>query len=407
MSLPLITNPNTEGLSQQHIVLMAVSSMLEQAQSDYNLGNLDQSLDLYEKVLDVATTNIGRNNPYVATAQEQIANIHAIEKSWQLAFDGYFAALRTTMATVGHNHIQSASILNKIGSVCCNLHDYDGAISAFKEGLSILRVIVPLHDPKIVAAVHKIARANFEKGDAAKALELYGHSLSIQRSFDRRDLLHEASTHSLIGHIQYQLGNCDHAVRAHEESLSLRIQILGENHYDVSSALHALGTIHFREQAFDLALSRFADCLSVRRSLSSCSTHDIAAAYIAAIYIETGEPVLAKEHYKEAIIVERSSETEGHTTIVRCLHNIGLIHQNLNELDLAIKCAEEAAQHFAMDSSLPIPYVIQLLKWTANLYLEKGDVQKAQHSFDKVFQLDGGKEPLMSIKPTVTSARAA
>jgi tetratricopeptide (TPR) repeat protein len=235
---------------------------------------------------------------------------------------------------------------------------------------------------------------------------VYQHSLVTQRSSLKRDLLTEATALSSVGQICSRLGFLDAAIGAHEEALSLKSRVLGDNHFDISTTLFAIANIHFNEKDYELALMTFKDCLDIRRS-NSCNAEDISTVLfnIAAVSAENGNPTQAIDFFNQAISVETASTSESNDTILQCIHHIATLHQSQGKIDEAIKSALQASELALSDEKVSLSYKLELIRLSGNFYLEKGDVTKAHECFAKAREL-GCKSGLpASSKPV--SARAA
>jgi tetratricopeptide (TPR) repeat protein len=372
-------------------------------------GVVEESFKFYEKWIMHCMTLFGEESKIVAIAQDLMADLLASNGEWAPAFESYYDALRSTMFSFGDNHIRTALILEKIGNVCLQMQDLDGALNAFTNSMEKFRRILPLTDPQIIASFHNIARTHCLNGDdqsLRKALAVYQHSLVTQRSSLKRDLLTEATALSSVGQICSRLGFLDAAIGAHEEALSLKSRVLGDNHFDISTTLFAIANIHFNEKDYELALMTFKDCLDIRRS-NSCNAEDISTDLfnIAAVSAENGNPTQAIDFFNQAISVETASTSESNDTILQCIHHIATLHQSQGKIDEAIKSALQASELALSDEKVSLSYKLELIRLSGNFYLEKGDVTKAHECFAKAREL-GCKSGLpASSKPV--SARAA
>jgi len=369
----------------------------------------EESLKFYEDYISHSSTLFGPDCQIVAIAQCLKADLLVSTSEWKLAFDAYFSALRATMVSFGDNHIRTALVLEKIGKVCLQMQDHDGALNAFKEAVTKFRLILPITDPKVIVCIQNIARAHCLYGSGQslrKALEVYQHCLSIQRSSSARDLLMEATTLSAIGQINGRLEFDDAAIASHKEAMILRSRVLGDNHFDISTSLFAIATIHFNREDYEHALVTFKHCLTIRTS-NPCNAEDVSSVLfnIAAISAENGNPAQAIDFCKEAICVESASDSKDNSTILQCLHHITVVRQSQGQINGAIETAFQASQLALSDKSVSLSYKLELLRLTGDLYLENGNAGKAHEYFARAREL-GCKNGL----PTGTkplSARAA
>lgn len=369
----------------------------------------EDSLKFYDECIMHYSTLFGGETQIVAIAQDLKADLLVSNGEWSCAFDGYFSALRTTMFAFGDNDIRAALILEKIGSVCLQMQDHEGALNAFTESMAKFRRIFPITDPKIISSIHNIARTHCSNGgdhSLRKALSIYQRCLIIQHTALDRNLLTEATTLSAIGEIYNRLEDFDAAIEVYEGALRLKSRVLGDTHFDVSTTLFAIANVHFNEEDYDLALMTFEDCLAIRRS-SPCNAEDISTVLfnIAAVSAENGNPTQAIDYFHEAISVESSSNSKKNETILQCLHHIAMVHQSQGQIDKAVQSAFRASELALSDEKVDLSYKLELLKFSGNLYLQKGNVTRAHECFAEAREL-GCKSGLPAgSKPVV--ARAA
>jgi tetratricopeptide (TPR) repeat protein len=370
----------------------------------------EESLKFYDEYISHSSTLFGPDCQIVAIAQCLKADFLVSTGEWKVAFDVYLSALRVTMISFGDNHIRTALVLEKIGNVCLQTQDHDSALNAFKEAVAKFRLILPITDPKIIACINNIARSHCLHGTGQslrKALEVYQHCLSIQRSSFARDLLMEATTLSAIGQINGRLEFDDAAIECHKEAMILRTRVLGDNHFDISTSLFAIATIQFNRENYELALVAFKHCLSIRIS-NPCNVEDVSSVLfnIAAVCAENGNPAQAIDFFKEAINVESASDlNKNNKTILQCLHHITQVHQSQGQFNGAIETALQACQLALSDKNISLSYKLEVLRLTGNLYLENGNAGKAHEYFTIARELGCKNGPPTGAKPL--SARAA
>lgn len=343
----------------------------------------------------------------VAVAQEMRADQLVSMHEWQPAIEAYFSALRSSMFAFGENSLRTAVLYDKIGNVFLRLKDFHSAIKSFKDALEKFRILLLPGDPRIISCVYNLARSHAALGDNTSmvtALNIYNHCVMIQRSCITRDLLMEARTITAIAQIHEKMQQYGLAMRCFEEVLDLKTGVLGDKHFDISTTLFSLASIHFEQEENELAILSFKECLAIRRE-HNCNPEDVSSVLfnIAAISAEICDMVEAKKYFKEAIDVELTNHRRRTNTLMKSYHHLARVHVTLGDLDDAITCSVECVNLSFMDDDVPVTQRIQYLKQVGNLYLQKGNVVKAREYLDKCQELEG--KQTIGAKPV--SARAA
>jgi tetratricopeptide (TPR) repeat protein len=379
----------SELLPPSHIDV--IITHLHSAMAHDKLGQQDKALDLYRTFLNIFMPIYGHDHEYVEQAEERIADIYVARNEFRKAFDAYFKALRTSMAVRGHHNLKTADMLHRIGLVCNELSDTEGCLAAFKEELSILQHCNIGNDQRTVRAFRNIGRAYCDLGSNSTALEYYQRSLDMQYQLNPRNMLDEAYTHTIMGHVFFQMGRLQDAKHAHGYALKIKISHLGPEHIEVSDILFALGAIHIKENQNQQALETFHKSLIIRRSNKSASVDDLTAVLnqIASIHFEDGNYSDAYIFYQEALVLIKRQNKMDPNALVRALFHVSSVQSRMGHFENSLRHAEEGikvmddtirnVQSFEFDR----PIVSSLLNLVGTLYLEKGENERARVSFEQ------------------------
>lgn len=354
------------------------------------MGQQDKALKLYQTFLNIFMPIYGHDHEFVEQAEERIADIYVARNELRKAFDTYFKALRTSMAIRGHHNLKTADILHKIGAVCNELSDTDGCLAAFMEELSILQHCNIGNNERTVRALQNIGRAYCDLGSSSKALEYYQKSLYMQQRLSRRNMLHEAYTQIIIGHVLFQMGRFHDAKHAHELALKIKETELGPDHIEVSHILFALGAIYIKENQNQRALETFLKCLDIRRTNKSATVDDMIAVLnqIACIHYEDCNYFDAYIFYEEALSTIRRKDNVDSNALVSALFHVSSVQHQMGHFESSLSHAKEAiqvmqdtignVQQFEFDKAI----LSSLWNLVGTLYLEKGENDRARVSFE-------------------------
>ena len=345
------------------------------------------------------------------------------------------SSIPSASSVAGQSLQQSSSaaafkILQKISNACVELKDFRSALDAQircldiicpsstrSSSISIIAAIPQICEPRLVTVLDNMGYIRFSKGDIPTAIVLYKKSLLFQRSTlvtPERDLLAEANTISIIGHIYRKAGRFDDAVECHDSALELRTKVLGENHISLSHDLIAIGDIHYCQREFDNSLAAFTECKSLYPSnLDDSSSTGVDLGLLASISYKMGKAFShledrsnAKVCYEDAADLARSaiSTTGGNISmeptpcnrinvmLTKCLYKIALIHRAEGSICKAIACAEESIQLGLLELSSTVlmrnESACSILSFMMLLYQDKGDSAKVRMYSQRLTELE-------------------
>jgi len=305
------------------------------------------------------------------------------------------------------------NVLQKIAMACIHLKDYSSALDAHKLCLGIVRratapclslcpaVIREEGTRKFVTILKNMACIYFADGAPHNAINFYKHSLKLQRSMAKRDLLAEADITSTIGSVFRQLGLLDTAIDWHENAIKLRTKVFGDDHKDLSSDLIAIGHIHFRQRKLDLALAAFSECMFIHRpepiSSSEASLFSSILYKMGDICNQLEDIPNAKDCYMEAIDMARSAVASTTTIdapnnssglLARSLYKLSLIHQIEGTVCKAIDCAEEAIELGILEEPTIDASACTILSFVMRLHHAWGNAAKVQIYADRISEIE-------------------
>ena len=206
------------------------------------LGNLDDAILLYQKFLEISIFKLGESHNDTIAIYKKLGKIHHERKEYHKATKMYVKALEVVRENFGDDHPDMIFILNEIGDICYRQEDFDAAMKVLQESLNLQRN----HSNNdnlycILLTLVNIAHISHKQGNLDKALKFYGESLIIHRqkcSKKQLDRLTMAGTLSSIGVIMDQKEQYSAAVEAFEEALVIKMEELGEDHFQISCMLN-------------------------------------------------------------------------------------------------------------------------------------------------------------------------
>ena len=292
---------------------------------------------------------------------------------------------------VGECSVQSsteiAATLNKIGNHQYEEGDYDGALSAYKQGLEIeLEVLDGLH-PNIIITLTNIGEIYKIRGEYQEALRVHKEAFKIQCKRLGKSHPDLCSTLLSVAAIHYDAQNYGKARKTYERVLQIQRDACGDHDdLDVASTLFSMGLVLFKMEYNEHALHAFEESLKIRKELLDKDHIGIASILynIGAVYLETGDDDTALSYYKETHRVERAALGNYHEDITPTLEHIGHLYEEKGDINEAIKYFSDALDIYKTNSESAEDEsskrdddisIAQTLNNIGNLYLQKGQTQ--------------------------------
>jgi len=191
----------------------------------HNMGNRMESIKYLNKFIDRVTQLCGRSH--------QVAD--ALHRKGQLLFEmgnlyecmkPLNEALGIRREKCGNRHHDVADTLCLIGKVLQAREEYDFALNAFQEGLSIMKSHATADGVSLEAAqtMLELGRAYHVQGNREEALKMYTEVADVTRRFfgDRHPYV--ARILNIIATLHLEAGDVDESVKLFEEAMKIFVE---------------------------------------------------------------------------------------------------------------------------------------------------------------------------------------
>lgn len=315
-----------------------------------------------------------------------------------------------------------ATLLFNVGQVQRRRGELDAASKCYDHALDALAgwnaVWVAPHlesmlsrHPVVMPILHNIGSLQYRRGEIGPALETYNRALRLSRAMYGDRHPHVAAALNCLGVLHYHNANSPsdnasdamdekstdqetgtttaRAMELFQQSLALRIEVLGPNDVDVATVLNNIGRIHVQLDEFDLAIRYYEDALRIRRTLGSDNLDYAATAFNAGqSYHQKGELGRALELYHEFLRVALMKFGHRHRDVAVVLSGIAQIHQERGENAKALElyeaslCAGKAAlgEHHSE--------IAMLLNRLGNFHFEQERLDDALRCYKRGLQIE-------------------
>ena len=207
-----------------------------------------------------------------------------------------------------------ADALHAFGSVLLDLDDNERAMDAFVEELDVRAKVLGPDDLSVAEVLDTIGALHLESGDHVEALQSFSRLAKIQKLRLGPDHEDVAETLYSIGLILLSLNDHDEAVVAFREVVEIRQQTFGPMDEAVGDALNITGFLEMKNGNKEQALKLLAKALDIRRHNEEWAKAADTLQQIGDIHRESQDFDLAIDCYKECLKLsskELGTEDEG------------------------------------------------------------------------------------------------
>mmetsp|Transcript_21105 Transcript_21105/g.32064 ORF Transcript_21105/g.32064 Transcript_21105/m.32064 type:complete len:739 (+) Transcript_21105:64-2280(+) len=232
----------------QETVQFGLCTLTEESCSRSNLASYYDSFFSNPKLKNDLIAN-KKTSLHIATTLHSIANVHRKQKDYILSIASYNAALRGMKLIHGEKHPTVAAVLGNMGNLLKETKKYDEAFAIYQTVLKIESLHLGFSNPEVMITMLNIALIEKCRGNHDNSINLYKEVIKIQvrrkNSFPVNDVNLNllAVSYTSLGDAQEKNGDLISTIKAYEEALDLRIQVLEQFHVDLGKLFHKLGSL--------------------------------------------------------------------------------------------------------------------------------------------------------------------
>ncbi len=333
-------------------------------------------------------------DPRVQEAGRLIEQARSLQKEGKLrdAIASAEKAVALVEQVKGPSDLETASVLNQLGTIHFAALDYAQAAKVFERALAIQEKLLPADAPQIGASLNNLANAYRGVGDLAKAATLMERSMAIQQKRLGDNDRAVFSTMHNMGSLYQALGNYERAQTLLERSVDLAEKNLGES-LVVGQFLNNLGLLYVAQGEFAKAEAPYSRSLAILEKVLTPNHPEVGRVLgnIGAMYQEQADLVRAEANYSRALDVYRKSVGENDPLVASTLHNLAVLHVLQRDFDgaepifrraLEIRRAGLGPSHPAVASTLEAMTILYWLQGraadAAATQREANDIQDRQ-----------------------------
>ena len=183
-----------------------------------------------------------------------------------------------------------------------------------------------------------------ERGDFDRAISYHTKALAIRLKVLGKDHPDVAISYNNIGCSYNNKGEYDKAIDIYEKSLAILIKTVGENHPNVASSYNNIGSSYHGKGEYDKAIGYYEKSLAIRLKVLGENHLDVAASYndIGSAYDSKGEYDKAIGYYEKSLATRLKILGENHPVVATSYNNIGVTYANKGDYNIAIEYYEKS-----------------------------------------------------------------
>ncbi len=273
-----------------------------------NRSKLDSSLFYNNKALSIFQKQSKPDTLQMVRCLIGIGNVQFSKGEPGPARQTHQQALEMLLTLNAGTTIQASNLYYSLGLCSNKLGEYDRALGHFYQSLQIRKNLLGEKHYRIYECLDQIGSTNYFKGEYDLAYDYYRQSAALLDTSGR----HRSEYASLLNNyamIYYEKGHFEKAIACYEQSLSIKKQILGPQHYSIANTYSNLGLAYQALKDYPRSLDYMRQALDLRIKLFGEQHPEVARCYsrMGIVYnlIEDYDKALDFGFRAEAIILNK------------------------------------------------------------------------------------------------------
>lgn len=237
-------------------------------------------------------------------------------------------ALAMSETAFGHEHRNSAAILNNIGRILESQGDLAQAQSYYERALIIQEKALGLEHPETATTLSNLGSLLEQQGDLASARTNYERVLAIDEKVLGANHRETAADLNNLGYVLRRQGHLEEAQQRYERALAIYEQSLGPTHPELARVLNNLGSLLETRGNYPAALRYYERSLAIREGAWGAE-HPVTAVCLNNLGLlrhRQGDLVGARPYFERALAIYEQTLGPKHSDTKLCAGNsVGLL----------------------------------------------------------------------------------
>jgi len=312
-------------------------------------GLFHESLEIYEKILDEAISELGIIHPYVAWIINNLGMMHYAAGMPEEALVIYQRSLSIKLELFGRLQIQSAAVYHNMGVVYAQLGQHERALPYLEQALRIRTEVLGEDHPLVaVSLLHvghlykNMASTLYDKGDFLQALKKYQRALSMMMEMHGEQSYEVGYVYSYIGETLSKYGRYDAALLYLQKARDIYLSNVEHRPPKITerglypAVINEMGVVYSKKEEYETALAYMYEALEI-------------------VYATHGRK---------------------HRQTARQYYDIGFCHELSKEYDKALRYYDKALKIYQITPDAFADQMANLNNHYANIYFESGELEK-------------------------------
>ena len=220
-----------------------------------------------------------------------------------------------------------AVALNNVAEVNRALGNYEVAQPLYQQALDLYAISLPPDHPEIATTLNNLGLTYVELGRYIEAEPLFQRAIAIQEKAAIPGLL--ARAYNNLGELYRQQGRYDLAIDYYQRSIEQTVKAVGPNAPDVGLASSNLGLAEQQRGNYAAAEELFLRAIDIYRAAFGETHPNLALGMLnlGTLYQAQGRYSEVEELYDAAIAIQLNAYGEQHPTVTQTLASFGMLYQ--------------------------------------------------------------------------------
>jgi len=364
-------------------------------------GKSIQAIRLWELLVRWGEANLGLENPGLATALINLAELYMRTENPSKAIPLLERAVSIDMKVKGENNLYLAGSLSNLAMAYLDTGRIEEADAALSRSLQIYRSALPSNHPTLAIALNNEGQIHKEQGYYDSAIESFKRSILITE-----DQIKKGSESGLslctslvnLAQAYFFKGNNSLAIETIEQALSIYNRLGKMITPEASNALNILGDAFRVQGRYAEAEKSLKQAVDIRRRFfgenSKAFTNSVGN--LALVYKDQGRLDEAEDLYRQAVATEKTAR--GGVAEPTTIANLGSLYLLQGKYQLAQIMLLDALSRQKISSSRPV--MRRILFDLGKVRLSLGHYQQALVNLKKslavTIELNGNVHPIVA-----------
>jgi CHAT domain-containing protein len=308
-------------------------------------GKFAEARRLAQQVMEIRERELGEQHRETALAVQRLGTVCYELEDYDCSQRFSERALRIRQSVPESDHPDLAPTLRNLGNTFLRKEDYGKAIEFQRRAVEIYERALPANHPAIAAALADLGISYRHRGDLVKAEETYRRAVAIQERVAPEDRTMAALLNSL-GALYNEQEDYSRAGDMYRRSLVILEKTLGPEHPDLRYPLGNLAIVHTylgHHAEAEALYERVLKLLQSKFGENHRSTALVLHNFATCLRLK-GEHARAEVLYQRALRIREAVMGPEHPGVARVLNGLAMNYESRGELVKAVAAEQRAAR---------------------------------------------------------------